>query len=205
MGHMPASLWRFLKMFHPIRSMEDCVVDGIQQENLAFLGFTRDAFRDLLLSIPTRAYLNIHTERLENTLARELEGVCTEIQINLQVKHNVQIVRDDLAALQQVQGKIDHCNICQQLLIDNLEDTNRKSNIKIRGIPSSIPKQDLAALALQIFNEIRGKPLDTHLELDGVYRLGKPLGNTQQRNDVLCRFCYLKDIVNRQVRLGKVR
>lgn len=55
------------------RSMEDCMVGEPQEENLDFLGFTRDAFRELVLSIPTKSDLNFQTEPLESTLSRELE------------------------------------------------------------------------------------------------------------------------------------
>lgn len=88
-----------------------------------------------------------------------------------------------------------HTVLIQQLMYqqDDMENRNRRNNIRIRGIPETVKHKDLAAAAAAIFSQLWQRPKDAPLELDRVHRTSGPrCPDSTFIRDTLCRVHFYK-------------
>lgn len=71
--------------------------------------------------------------------------------------------------------------------MDDLENHNRRNNIRLRGVPESIRTPDLIPTLTKFFNSLLGKDLDTPIEFDHTHRALRPQNSDPARpRDVGC-------------------
>lgn len=54
--------------------------------------------------------------------------------------------------------------------MDDLENRNRRNNVRLRGVPDSVRAQDLTSTLTNFFNSLIGRDRDTFIELDRAHR-----------------------------------
>lgn len=161
----------------------------------------------LMASLPTKADLSI--------LAKQIAAECKEefIQLRQDVSAlftRVEAVEETTAtsssSLQILQETV-HQHSAQlftlQQHIDDVENRNRRNNIRLRGLPEAVGSDELYPALLSIFNDLLGRPPDIHIELDRAHRaLRPPSQDDQNPRDVICRVHYyaLKEDILRAAR-----
>lgn len=93
-----------------------------------------------------------------------------------------------------------------QLLLDDLENWSRRQNIRLRGVPESIPQSELSAMVISVFNQYLDRPRDTAITIDCVHRtLGSNPNPSDRPRDVLCclhSFNLKEEILRQAWRVG---
>lgn len=86
-----------------------------------------------------------------------------------------------------LQQQSKHLFLLQQH-IDDIENRNRRNNLRVRGLPESIQSSDLHNALTTFFNNILGRPPTAHIELNRADRALRPASGDKNRpRDVICR------------------
>lgn len=90
--------------------------------------------------------------------------------------------------------------------LEDLDNRNRRNNIRVRGLPESSRPEDLRSVLQTIFNNLLGVPASTHIEMDRAHRALKPKDQASKPRDVICRvhLFALKEDIMRKARLIKL-
>lgn len=147
---------------------------------------------DHIRFLPTKADMESFLQRLESGYKEELRGIRDMIQ-GLQDRT---VMLETAQTEQQAQSsslkhRIDrHEEYIQTLFLlhEDLENRNRRNNIRLRGIPEATGLEDLFHTVKSIFSHFLGSPADLDLELNRVHRaLGPRNPDPANPRDVLCR------------------
>lgn len=78
--------------------------------------------------------------------------------------------------------------------LENLENRNRRNNLRIRGLPEATRDTDLEPTIRGVLNSVLGKPVIDPLRFDRVHRALRPHNlATELPRDVVCRLHYFED------------
>lgn len=128
---------------------------------------------------------------IRETIKEELAIFRTEInKINVQIatiETDIRKMAEGIRGNQQLIATLDQKMREVDTKIDEMENQNRRSNIKICGIPNTIKNEDLVPFLTEFFSEQIQYDIGNGIER--AYRIGKP----QQKNfnhyrDVICKF-----------------
>lgn len=194
---------------HPQTQMDAAPMPS--QEQMSMLSSDR-AIWALLQKLPTREDLDSVAVRMETALRWEIVGIKQEMA---EVIARVSSLETDTSALRQgvsaVQATYEEVTdqIAQlHLLIDDLENRNRRRNIRIRGLPEATRQADLKLTVTAIFNDFLERPTETPVAIDRVHRTLGPRDPTEDRpRDILCclhNYSVKEDILQRAWRRGNI-
>lgn len=136
--------------------------------------------------------LDAQSKRLEEYVGQELKGIRDEMAKLAKRMKSLE------SELRESQGKIEAaCNSIQglkgslielSLQVVDLENRNRRDNIRIRGLPDSVSQDDLIPTVTKIFNQYLNRAEDEPIKMDRVHRV-PPHRSSQgvRQRDVLCR------------------
>lgn len=167
--------------------------------------FNEQTLWALLQRLPTRDDLDSLASRMEAALRGELTGIKEEVaeatsRIST-IESDAATLRQDITNLQVAREEVTDQVAQLHLLIDDLENRNRRRNIRIRGLPEATRQTDLKATVTAIFNNCLERPPETPIAIDRVHRTLGPRGPTEDRpRDVLCclhNYSVKEDILQR--------
>ncbi|XP_056391872.1 uncharacterized protein LOC130284929 [Hyla sarda] len=163
--------------------------------------------RTLVASLPTKNDLS--------SLAKQIVAECKEEFVQLRQDVSALTARvvgveetqaSSSSAVQALQAVVkqhsDQLFTLQQHL-DDVENRNRRNNIRLRGLPEAVGPEELYPALLSIFNDLLERAPDVHIELDRAHRaLRPPSQDDQHPRDVICRVHYyaLKEDILRAAR-----
>lgn len=155
---------------------------------------------NLLRAIPTRAEidgqlnnrLDSYALRMEAVVKEELKpvhealsGISSKIA-SLEEAQESTVKRVSLLETSSKDTQSQVLNLALQVV--DLEDRNRRNNIRVRGVPDSVKPSELETTVREIFNYYLHQDSDTPIELDRVHRVLGPRGpNGSRSRDILCR------------------
>lgn len=129
--------------------------------------------------------------RMEATLKGEVVEVKRDLQdLSIRITNQettLSALEVRVVALEAQNALLLESQECLLLLQDDLENRNRRNNIKLRGIPESTAGSDLQSAVVGFFNTFLNKPPYTNLELDRVHTVGAARPNSEAPRDVVCR------------------
>lgn len=167
----------------------------------------------ILQSLPTKkdldTSLNIkfdkHAHKIESLFKEELRELKEEVG---SISTKMVSLESEMASVKQKMGALENSShTSQQNLINmalqlmDLENRDRRNNLRFRGIPESVEDKDLHATVTAICNHYLDRAPNEFIELDRVHRVfrRRNVDNTRPR-DVLCRihFFVIKERVIRK-------
>lgn len=165
------------------------------------------SLRDELESILNQK-LDAQAQRLEGCLERELNKIrseITSISERLQsLEADLRKIRENISAQDVKIKTVHHKMTSLSLQLLDLENRNRRDNIRVRGIPESVSVADIESTVTSIFNTILERPVEEKIEVDRVHRsLGRrPLEGNRPR-DIICKIHHskTKEEIMRKARL----
>lgn len=145
----------------------------------------------LLTMLPTKADIAASEARITAAVRGEIGELRQELQdvesrVSRQETAHTSL-ETRVLALENRQTTLIAFQEALMLAQDDLENRNRRNNIKLRGIPESTSSADLRSTVTGIFNTILDRPPDSALEIDRVHRVGTGGDNSDYPRDVLCR------------------
>lgn len=162
----------------------------------------------LLSLLPSKQDMHTLASELKTAWRQDLQTVQTEVdvlQTRVQKLEEIQTTMQqelDAAKSSSATGESLHCSLISQL--DDLENRNRRNNIRLRGIPESVQTQDLIPSLTKLFNTILGREPETTIAFDRAHRALRPQSSDPTRpRDVICRIHLysLKDDIMRKARM----
>lgn len=166
----------------------------------------------LLQKLPTRDDLDSVALRMEAALRGEITGIKqTVAEVSTRVA-NVELdtttLRQDVTTIQDAQEAFIDQIAQLHLLIDDLENRNRRRNIRIRGLPEATQQADLKMTVTAIFNACLERPTETPIAIGRVHRTLGPRNTEEDRpRDVLCclhNYSIKEDILQRAWHRGHI-
>lgn len=134
-----------------------------------------------------KTMLSVELKPMQETLAR-MAGKLEQFEAEL-LKIQEKVVRVETEVQIQQRSMID-----MALKIMDLENRERRGNIRFRGVPENIPQEALKDKISVICNYYLDRPADGTIEVDRVHRVAGPRNSSSSRpRDVLCRFHYYVD------------
>ncbi|DBA13690.1 TPA: hypothetical protein GDO54_018641 [Pyxicephalus adspersus] len=145
-----------------------------------------------LKALPTRSDLDHSIGRLEASCKAEFHHIQQSLQQVSNATTVLQNTCSDLSSRMSSHDAILERQAAQintlYLMQDDVENRNRCNNIRIRGLPETVPNAELYNAAYAIFAKLLAIPPDVDIELDRVHRTLGPRGRDPQRpRDVICR------------------
>lgn len=128
-------------------------------------------------------------------LATQVEDIQEDLQAAKLTIHRVQSKQvDDRFILRDMQRKL-----------EDLDNCNRRNNIRVHGLLETKRPKDLRSVLQTIFNTLLGVPTPTHTELDRAHRALKSKGSPSNPRNVTCRVhsYTLKEDIMRKARVTK--
>ena len=145
-------------------------------------------------SLPTKTDFEQCVSRIERAYKKEISDFKKDVGARFE---DLDATTEGLSTAVKTHDKIlnSHTVMLQQLAYqqDDIENRNRRNNIRIRGIPESVDAKALPAAETAIFNQLLQRPKDDPIELDRVHRTSGP--QTQDPSfirDTLCRIHFYK-------------
>lgn len=135
---------------------------------------------------------------LEKSIKKEITAVRTDMShILVRVEETEQRQDTQALAIKEMQDTVTQLAIAQRASLyklEDLENRNRRNNIRVRGLPEATGDSDLEPSIRGIFNTIMGNPVTAPLRFDRVHRALRPRNtNSDQPRDVICRLHYFED------------
>lgn len=122
-------------------------------------------------SLPTKNDFEHYVSHIDQTYRQEITGLKRDIGIRMEdIESTTEGICNTLQSHEETLNS--HTVLLQQLMYhqDDIENRNRRNNIRIRGIPETIEHKDLTKAVTVIFNQLLQQPKDTHIELNRVHR-----------------------------------
>lgn len=166
----------------------------------------------MLRALPTRqeneqqlnAKLELQAVRLEGLVKRELRAVqesLTNISSKMeQAEQEFKKLENRVQRLEGASSTQDSHLLKLAMQIIDLENRQRRNNLRLRGIPESIALTDLKPTVKRILNHYLNLKSEEDLELDRVHRVGNPKRASPGRpRDVICRIHFFgqKETISR--------
>lgn len=166
----------------------------------------------LLQNLPTKADFSCMAARIETTLRHEIAGVKRDVSATNErvttLASDVTSLTTDVSGLQAAHDTLADRVAQLQLLVDDLENRNRRRNIRIRDLPEATGQADLKATVTAIFNACLDRAADTVIAIDRVHRTLGPRSPTENRpRDVLCclhNYSVREDVLQASWRKGSI-
>ncbi|XP_056398871.1 uncharacterized protein LOC130293793 [Hyla sarda] len=155
----------------------------------------------LLALLPTKSDLQILATDLRQAWRHDLKPVKNDVQLLKEKVETLETFRttvtDQLKCLQESTRNLSLHQAAEIAHLDDIDNRNRRNNIRIKGLPESVAPQDISSTLQKIFNDILQKPPDSPLEMD---RAQNP--DPTKPRDVICRIHHflLKDEIMRRAR-----
>ncbi|KAM9307750.1 interferon-induced very large GTPase 1-like [Gastrophryne carolinensis] len=169
--------------------------------------------KEALRGLPTRADFDGYVSRMEGTIKRELatlQGSVIEVTARVDgVESSHRALVTQVAELEQQQNQSRRLLSDLFLAHDDVENRNRRNNLRLRGVPESVETRDLSTAVISIFNELLDLPSANHIELDRVHRaLGPRPRDPNRPRDIICRVRFFKikeDLLRRAWEKGPIQ
>lgn len=147
---------------------------------------------------------------METALKGEIQSIrqdATVLDSRVTVVEQEQvIVSQSVQTLQTSQSELTDQIIQLHLLQDDLKNRSHRQNIRLRGLPESVPNSELRSSVVNVFNRYLDRPPDSEIIIDRVHRTLGPRSDTSDRpRDVLCclhSFSLKEDILQQAWRVG---
>lgn len=159
--------------------------------------WTLQSLGNYLQTIPTKKDFELYVSRLEDTYKQEIQILKLDIQGIGERVDDTERQASTLSSYVQ-----DHHSALQYLLrkeeehashLDDIENRNRRNNIRVRGIPEIILHKDLDLTLQKIFASLMDSSPSNSIELDRAHRaLGPRPSENDRPRDVICRVHYFK-------------
>ncbi|KAM9316870.1 uncharacterized protein PAF06_007965 [Gastrophryne carolinensis] len=125
---------------------------------------------EALGGLPTKGAFDGYVSRMEGAIKRELatlQGAVAEVTHRMDdVENSHRSLETRMATLEQQQMESRRHMSDLLLAHDDVENRNRRNNLRLRGVPESVEPRDLATAVTTIFNELLELPSTNHIELD---------------------------------------
>lgn len=157
--------------------------ETLQSSNADLLSTLDPSMQALIKLLPTRkdldTILNVkletQTERLEQFVEQKVGKVQEEVTkmstkltgLEEDMKKLKEIINDTVDATQETKNAVS--NLAFQVL--DLENRNRRDNVRIRGIPEAIGPDELNETVLSIFNHYLDRPSKEPIKIDRMHRV----------------------------------
>lgn len=178
-------------------SVEDQEPQSPDKEALRILD---PSMQTLLKSLPTRqdldtvlnAKLEVQTERLEQFVEQKIHKVQEEVskiatklsEVEEDLRNVKEIIKDTAEATQDTKNGV--TNLALQVL--DLENRNRRDNIRIRGIPESVGQEELGEIVTSILNYYLDRPPNEPVKIERMHRVaGSRSARGGPPRDVVCK------------------
>lgn len=147
--------------------------------------------KDYIKALPTAANLKSLFKEFSLTVKEELADIKTEVK---QIAHHIDKLEETNNQIISHAEYLETTISNQQkdlyqlkLHLDDLENRSRRNNLRLKGIPESVPDKEIPLLLTQIFNELLGLPEDNDVGLQRAHRVYRPRSSENDRpRDVLC-------------------
>lgn len=179
----------------PLRSHAIDFGEGIQE------------LRQQLAAIPTKSDMEGYIKRLESAYRSEIQAITTNIS---QISDQVQRIEGEVATVSSHQATQDNVigQHTQQIhmlfaIAEDHENRNRRNNLRVRGIPESVPTAQILPTLKRLFNNLLEVADTSPLEIDRAHRtLGPKNQDPNRPRDILCRMHYftVKEQILRKAR-----
>ncbi|PIO31496.1 hypothetical protein AB205_0176850, partial [Aquarana catesbeiana] len=135
---------------------------------------------------------------LEKSIKKEITAVRSDMShILVRVEETEQRQDTQAVAIKDLQDTVTQLAFAYRASmykLEDLENRNRRNNIRVRGLPEATGDSDLEPSIRGIFNSILGNPVTAPLCFDRVHRALRPrIANSDLPRDVICRLHYLED------------
>lgn len=142
-------------------------------------------------NLPTREGFESLALHVDTALRGELTGLKQEMtDVTARVSTlevNATDISHSVSSIQTAQTEVADKVTPLMLLLDDLENCNRRCNIRIKRLPEATLQADLKATVSAIFNTLLEHPPDTCIAIDRVHRTLGPRKDSEDRpRDVLC-------------------
>lgn len=159
--------------------------------------WTLQSLGTYLQSIPTKKDFEGYVTRLEESYKQEIRVLKHDIQdIGVRVDEIERRTNDLSACARDHHSAIQfllHREEEHSMLMDDIENRNRRNNIRIRGIPESVATKDLDPTLQRLFAAILEVSTPTPIELDRAHRsLGPRPSDADRPRDIICRVHYYR-------------
>lgn len=148
--------------------------------------------------------LELHAVRLEDLVKRELRVVQDSL---ICISNKIEQAEQEFSKLEGRVQRLEGASTNQEshllrlaMHVIDLENRQRRNNLRLRGIPESIVLADLKPTVRKILNHYLNLESEEDLELDRVHRLGSPKRAAPGRpRDVICRIHFFgqKETISR--------
>lgn len=159
--------------------------------------WTLQSLGKYLQSIPTKHDLEQCVTRLESSYKQEIQTIKADIlevgdRVNDMEHQQTEVltcVQSHHSAIQYLLSKEEE----QASHLEDIENRNRRNNIRIRGIPESVLPKDIEPTLQRLFNVILSSPEGSTIELDRAHRaLGPRPQEGDKPRDIICRVHHYK-------------
>lgn len=117
-----------------------------------------------------------------SNISKQVEATAAQVCI---LDHTVQSHEDRISHMEMAQSQLFDKFAQFHLKMEDVENCNRRNNLKLSGLPRATGDHDLLSVVTAIFNKILDKSPDNHIEIGRVHRVPN-LGGFDPR-DVMCR------------------
>lgn len=165
--------------------------------------------RALLSLLPSKHDMQTLACDLKSAWQHDLQAVQSEVDT---IHARVQKLEENQSSMQQLLTTVQRSTSTRESLhqslisqLDDLENRNRRNNIRLKGVPESIHATALIPTLTKFFNTILNKEPDTSIEFDRAHRALRPQSTDPARpRDVVCRIHLysLKEEIMRKSRLS---
>lgn len=155
---------------------------------------------EMMQALPTRLEmekqldmkLEGHANRLEGVVRQELKVVQETLQ---GISQKIAVLEEECGDMKGKMAKVERASCTQRsqlmnlaLQVMDLENRQRRNNIRFRGIPESVGSGELKSVVSKICNFYLKQPPQENIEIDRAHRVsGNKGAQTGQPRDVLCR------------------
>lgn len=164
---------------------------------------------------PVQPHLNINDLRsiaadIKDTLSAAIAELRIDIHTLTDRVHEVeQAMTQHEHVLRKATRRIDTHTIQLREIqrhVEDLDNRGRRHNLRIRGIPETVPAEDISSAVTSLFNDLLNRPPQTQISMERIHRALRPQGrDTDPPRDIICCIVdyRLKEEILRQARLRR--
>lgn len=152
--------------------------------------------RQLIRALPTKEDIHMLMGEWLGPLRKEIGEVWEKVEVidqKMQRCEEMQEADTRIAMLEEEVKTQYQRMVAIQLQAEEAENRSRRNNIRIKGIPETVPASELRETVMTMLNKILENPLDTHIELDRVHRVPTMRYHAQiTPRDIVCRVHFFR-------------